>query len=199
MSNTTTSTKAISQVGTLSYPHIAKPQAAEEGKVAKYSATVIFGETQPDGKKTDLTGLQAAAIAAAEAAYPGKGAEMLRKGQLKSPFRTDCEAKGYKNCIAFINGRTEKQPGAVFSYADETTGKPKAIPLDKIETELYPGAQVRVSVNAFAYNQSGNKGVSFALNNIQKVADGERIDGRAKAEDEFASDLSQAPVQDLPF
>jgi hypothetical protein len=187
-------TKAITPVGILSYPHIAKPQAMEEGKPAKYSATVIFSEG------TDLSALQAAAVAAAEAAYPGKGKSMLKKGQLKSPFRTDCEAKDYKDCVAFINVRTEKQPGAVFSYADAETNKPKAIPLDQIEKELYPGAKVRVSVNAFAYNTSGNKGVSFALNNIQKVADGERIDGRAAAEDEFnSSDLSQAPVSDLPF
>lgn len=190
----TTSTKALTPVGTLSYPHIAKPQAMEEGKVAKYSATVIF----PEG--TDLSGLQAAAVAAADAAHPGKGAEMLRKGQLKSPFRTDCEAKDYKDCVAFINVRTEKQPGAVFNYADPTTQKPKAIPADQIEKELYPGAKVRVSVNAFAYNTNGNKGVSFALNNIQKIADGERIDGRAAAEDEFnSSDLAQAPASELPF
>jgi hypothetical protein len=57
---------------------------------------------------------------------------------------------------------------------------------------------VRFSGNAYAYNQAGNKGITFGLNNVQKVADGERIDGRAEASEEFA-DLSAAPDQNLPF
>jgi hypothetical protein len=188
-----TSTKAITPVGTLSYPHIAKAQEPLDGKGnAKFSATVIFAPG------VDLSALKAAAVAAAEAAYPGKGAKMLETGALRSPFRTDCEAKNYGNCAAFINVRTEKKPGAVFNYADPATGKAKIVPEDQIEKVFYPGAQVKVSINAFAYNSAGNKGVSFALNNIQKVADGERIDGRVAAENEF-TDLSAAPAGELPF
>jgi len=194
-----TSTQAITPTGTASYPHVATPQAALDNKGnPKYSLTVIFDEA---GVKTPaFAALQAAAVAAAEAAYPGKGAQMLKTGALKSPFRTDCEAKNYKNCKVFINVRTEKKPGVVYGYADPATGKAKIIPDDKIESEIYPGAQVKASVNAFAYNNAGNKGVSFALNNVQKVGEGERIDGRKAAEDEFeAADLSQAPTQELPF
>jgi len=59
---------------------------------------------------------------------------------------------------------------------------------------MYPGAGVRASVSAFAYDSNGNKGVSFALNNMQKVSEGERLDGRAAADDEFTADLSSAPA-----
>lgn len=186
-------TQAITPVGVASYPHVAKPQESMDGKGnPKYSMTVIFDKT------ADISALQAAAIAAAEDAYPGKGEAMLKSGQLKTPFRTDCAAKNYKNCAVFINVRTEKKPGVVFGYKDPETKKAKLIPDDQIEKEIYPGSKVRVSVNAFAYNNSGNKGISFALNNVQKVGDGERIDGRASADDEFA-DLSAAPTQELPF
>lgn len=193
MSETTTSTKVITPPVVASYPHLITPQAAEEGQTAKYSMTGIFAPG------ADLSALQAAALAAAEAAYPGKGAEMLRTGKLKSPFRKDCEAKGYENCGTFINVRSEKKPGVVFSYKDPATGKAKVMTDAEIEKEIYPGAVVRISLNAFAYNQKGNKGISFALNNVQKVADGERIDGRVAAENEFTADLAEAPAQDLPF
>jgi hypothetical protein len=44
-----------------------------------------------------------------------------------------------------------------------------------------------VSLNAFPYNTQGNKGVSFGLNHVQKIADGEFLGGRSKAEDDFDS------------
>ena len=51
------STKVISPVGVLSYPHLLTAQAAEDGKVAKFSATVIFAPG------TDLSALKAAEMA----------------------------------------------------------------------------------------------------------------------------------------
>jgi hypothetical protein len=53
---------------------------------------------------------------------------------------------------------------------------------------------VRASLRAFAYDTNGNKGVSFGLNNIQKLGEGQRLDGRKAATDEFDADLSQAPA-----
>lgn len=192
------STQAITPPGKASYPHVAKAQEPMAGQAGnpKFSLAVIFDDAAT--KTPQFAALKAAVVAAAEDAYPGKGADMLTKGQLKSPFRTDCAAKNYKDCAVFINVRTEKKPGVVFGYKDPTTGKAKIIPDDQIEKEIYAGAIVRASVNAFAYNQAGNKGVSLALNNVQKVSDGERIDGRQQADEEFA-DLSAAPAAELPF
>lgn len=190
-------TQVISPVGIVSYPHVATPQAAQdEGGEPKYSMALILDEA---GTKTpEFAAMKAAVIAAAEDAYPGKGAKMLESGQLKSPFRTDCAAKNYKNCAVFLNVRTTKKPGVVFAVKDPTTGKAKVMTDAEIEKEIYPGAKARFSGNAYAYNNKGNKGITFGLNNVQKVADGERIDGRAEASEEFA-DLSAAPAQDLPF
>ena len=52
-------------------------------------------------------------------------------------------------------------------------------------TQLYSGVWARVSINAFAFNTQGNKGVSFGLNHVQKVRDGDYLGGRSKAEDDF--------------
>lgn len=181
------STKVITGKAMLSYPHldVAQPPRNGVGK-PKFSATLVF---LPG---SDLSELHAAVEAAAEAKYPGKGAEMLRKRILKSPFRDDAEAKGYPDGSIFINVRSDRAPGIVYSRPGPD-GKPALMPADKIAEEMYAGCFVRASLAAFAYDNE-SKGVSFALNNIQKIGDGERIDGRVRAENEFEADLNAAPA-----
>lgn len=187
-------TLVVTPKATLSYPHLDVPQAGQKpGDKAKYSATLIF----PDG--ADLAPLAAAVLAAAEEKYGAKAAEMLRTGALKSPFRKDAEAKGYAPGSVFINTRSERKPGLVYLHAGaekSTDGKllPARIPEDKVKEDLYPGCFVRAQLRAFAYDTSGNKGVSFALNNVQKLGDGERIDDRQDATQAFDADLSAAPA-----
>ena len=55
-------------------------------------------------------------------------------------------------------------------------------------TQVYSGCYARVSINAFPYSNSGNKGISFGLNNVQFLQDGEPLGGRTRAEDDFADD-----------
>lgn len=188
------STKVIARGATLSYPHLHQPQPGRNGGKPKYSGAFVFA---PDNKS--LAELEAAAIEAAEAKYPGKGAEMLRTGKLRSPFRKDAEAKDYPVGSIFINARSEQKPQCVYSWPAPGTPvgekpKPAQIPDDKIRDELYAGAQVNVSLAAFTYDTDGNKGVSFALNNVQKTGEGARLDGRKAAEDEFEADLSAKPA-----
>lgn len=194
----TPSTSVITGIVTMSYPHVATPQdeTNDDGKPTgkkKYSGAFIFDPG------ADLTKERNAIAAAAEAAYPnGAGIEMLRTGALKQPIRTDAEAKNYPVGSVFLNARSERKPQVVFNYPDPATGKPMLVPEDRIADVLYPGVKVRVSLRAFAYNKKGNKGVSFALGNIQVIADGTRIDGRKAAVDEFTADLTAAPAE-LPF
>ena len=35
------------------------------------------------------------------------------------------------------------------------------------------------------FNKAGNKGVACGLNNVQKIADGDYLGGRSRAEDDF--------------
>lgn len=53
------------------------------------------------------------------------------------------------------------------------------------EDEFYPGCYARITLTAYAYENVG-KGVAFGLQNIQKVADGERLDSRTNADKDFA-------------
>ncbi len=59
------------------------------------------------------------------------------------------------------------------------------------KNEFYSGCFGRASIRFYAYNQNGNKGIGCGLGNVQKLEDGQPLDGRAKAADDFAT-----PYQD---
>jgi hypothetical protein len=44
-----------------------------------------------------------------------------------------------------------------------------------------------VSLNFYAFNSNGNKGVACGLGNIQKIKDGEPLGSRSSASDDFTS------------
>jgi hypothetical protein len=75
----------------------------------------------------------------------------------------------------FINCSSKTKPGVVDKDLNEI--------LDP--EEVYSGCYARVSVNFFPYNTNGNKGVGCGLNNLQKIADGDYLGGRTRAEDDF--------------
>lgn len=58
--------------------------------------------------------------------------------------------------------------------------------------EVYSGVYARVSINFYAFNSSGNKGIACGLGNIQKVRDGEPLGGKTKAEDDFGELTGEA-------
>ena len=74
----------------------------------------------------------------------------------------------------------------------KSTSRPGVVDADKIEIldaeEVYSGCYGRASITFYPYNTSSN-GIAAALNNIQKLEDGERLGGsRASAEEDFADD-----------
>ncbi len=185
----TKKTKVITGPAMLSYPHLDKAQKAQkEGDKEKFTATFVFAPG------ADLRTLEAAALEAAEERFGSKAGAMLASGQLRSPFRKDATAKGYADGSTFINTRSDRQPGLVYLHAGPDGKSPAVIEQKDIVEVLYPGAQVRASVVAFAYDTGTNKGVSFALNNIQKLGDGARLDSRVAATEEFDADLNAAPA-----
>ena len=168
----------------LSYPALFEPRETPSGE-SKFSCVLIFDKT------ADLSELRKEALAVLEARWGNKAAAMVKAGQLRLPFRDGAEkdAIGYGPGTVFMNISSKARPGVVDRFPD-ATGRPRPI---TDPAEIYPGCYVRVSVRAFAYDQSGNRGASFALNNLQKLRDGTRLDGRLRAEDEFEA-LEEAPA-----
>lgn len=95
----------------------------------------------------------------------------LRDGDLERP-----DDDTFKNSY-FLNANSTIKPGIV----DE-----KCQPIIE-RSEIYSGVYGRASINFYAYNKNGNKGIACGLNNLQKIRDGEPLGGKPRAEDDFAT------------
>ena len=73
-----------------------------------------------------------------------------------------------------------------------STTKPGVVDADRNpildSSELYSGIIGRASINFYAFNSNGNRGIACGLNNLQKLADGTPLGGHSRAEDDFADD-----------
>lgn len=158
----------ITPVARLAFPHLFEKDMREiSGKVVdKYTATLLFP------KDTDLSALMALAKKALVEKWPDPD---KRPAGLKTPFRdgnvdgrgSDGEIwNGFENTV-FIRISSKFRPGIV----DQ-----KVNPIIDPE-RIYSGCYVLAQVHAYAYDNMGNRGVSFGLNNIQFVKDGERLGG----------------------
>ena len=168
-----------------SYPHIWEPQEAMDGGDPKYSISLIFDDD------ADLSKLEKEAL---EALHDRFGNKARFGAKYRSPFRQDGADKGYP-FPRFLSARSTTQPGVVGRFRG-ANGKP--MPLANPD-ELYAGAIVRCELKAFAYEVSGNRGVSFGLNNIQVLdSTTPRLDGKRRAEDVF--EALEDPEEDAnPF
>ncbi len=63
------------------------------------------------------------------------------------------------------------------------------------KNEFYSGCYGRASLRFYAYNQNGNKGVGCGLGNVQKLEDGQPLDGRTTAAEDFGAPVSKQKVQ----
>lgn len=166
-----TGTKVTTGKVRLSYAHLFEPHAID-GNEPKYSVSVII-------PKTDKETLQAIKEAVAEAKEQGKG-KLGGKvpANIKTPLRDgDIDREGdeaYAGCY-FLNANSKNKPGIV-----DVNVQPI---LDS--TEVYSGCYARLTLNFYAYNANGNKGIAAGLGNVQKLADGEPLGGFTRAEDDF--------------
>jgi hypothetical protein len=74
--------------------------------------------------------------------------------------------------------------------------KPKILDRDSNEiidaAECGSGDYYKVSLNAYGYDFSGKRGVSFGLGNVLFWDKGDSLGGTSRAEDDFADDLPKA-------
>lgn len=156
----------------VSFPNIFRPQKAmanSPNQEPKYGLTMLF----PLG--ADLTALK---NAAKQAAVEKWGADSTKwPKNLRLPFRDqgEKEFEGYEKGAIFITATSRQRPGLVDQKRQDIIE----------EKDFYPGCYARASVRAFAYDTNGNRGVSFGLQNVQKLADGEPLGGRTRPTDDF--------------
>lgn len=174
----------ISPIGRLSFPAFYTPESIDDkpDSEKKYSCSILI----PPGATLDL--LKVAAGAAATAKWGDKVPEMLAEGRLKRPFLKAEEKKydGYLPGWTLIRASSQTKPG-VRDCADAKFPGALVVVKEEDPEIVYPGRWARISLNAFAYDQKGNKGVAFGLNNVLLMHHDDSLSGRAKPEDEFSA------------
>ena len=169
-------TKVVTSVVRLSYANVWEPKSINGG-AEKYSVSLII----PKSDTKTLTAIQKAIDAAIEEGRGKFGGKIPNKSALKLPLRDgdidrpDDEA--YANCY-FVNANSSTAPEIVDKARDPILNR----------SEVYSGVYARASINFYAFNSNGNRGIACGLGNIQKVRDGEPLGGKTSAADDFASD-----------
>jgi|SRR5882672_796380 len=189
-------TRSAKQVVTpkarMNFAHLFTPrQRMNQGELV-YQCVLVF-------EGVDLMKIRNAAAAAAKEKWGADWLKISQQQNFKKPLRK-CEEKDDRESFPaggwFLTVWSKNQPGMV-----DQAMRPI---LD--ESKLYSGCYVMADINAYAYDQQGSKGVAFGLNNIQKVADGERLDGRRdptqvfSAIDGYDAGTGDNPLDDeIPF
>jgi hypothetical protein len=154
-----------------------------------YSIALIVQKSE----KADLLALKKSYDAALKLGMEKKWGVKPPVG-LKNPF-TDGDTKYpgdplYANCI-IVNAKSDRQPGIVKATA---LGNERIINPD----EFYSGCFCGAFLNAFWYDNEG-KGISFGLQHLMFIKDGERLSGRVSVEDAFDADGGVAESDGIPF
>jgi hypothetical protein len=170
-------TKVITGRVRASYLHVFEAVAVAEGQDKKFSVSLII----PKSDKSTIAAIKAAQQAAAEQGKTSKFGGKI-PANLKTPLRDGDverpEDEAYANSY-FVNATCKTKPGIIDKSKEQITD-----PADFVS-----GDYCRASLTFYPFNTSGNKGIACGLNNLQKLADGEPLGGRSRAEDDFSDDM----------
>ena len=150
------------------------------GGAPKFSVSLII----PKSDTRTVTKIKAAIEAAyreGETKLKGNGKTIPPLSVLKTPLRDGDTERPDDEAYAdayFINANSGTAPGIVDADRNEILNR----------SEVYSGVYGRASINFYAFNSNGNKGIACGLNNLQKIRDGEPLGGKSRAEDDFATD-----------
>ena len=148
-------TKVITGVVRLSYANVWEPKSINGG-AEKYSVSLII----PKSDTKTLSAINEAVNAAIEEGKGKFGGKIPNKAVLKLPLRDgdidrpDDEA--YANSY-FVNANSNTAPQIVDRNVNPI--------LDR--SEVYSGVYARVSINFYAFNSNGNKGIACGLHGRQ--------------------------------
>lgn len=174
MTTTPNTTKVVTGKVRLSYVALLEPKAFE-GQEAKYSTVILIPKTD----KATIKKIQDAQKAAYEAAKNDK-LKGIKWERVKTTLRDgdeDMDTEEHPEYAGhmFMSISSKTKPQIIDKYKNK---------VDSAE-EVYSGVYARVSLNAYAYNTAGNKGISCGLNNVQIVAPGDYLGGKASADADF--------------
>lgn len=168
-------TRVVTGKVRLSYVHLFEPYSNKPNQEPRYSCTILI----PKSDKVTLDKIRKAIEAAKEEGktkhfggkIPSNLKTTLHDGDEEADLDRNPEYAGHY----YMAMSSKTRPGIVDQDLNAI--------LDS--TQVYSGCYARVSINAFPYSNE-SKGISFGLNNVQFLEDGEPLGGRTRAEDDFA-------------
>ena len=169
-------TKVITGVVRLSYANVWEPKSINGG-TEKFSVSMII----PKSDTKTINAINAAVDAAIEEGRGKFGGKIPNRAVLKLPLRDGDIDRPDDEAYAdsyFVNANSNSAPEIV----------DKALNPIMSRSEVYSGVYARVSVNFYAFNSNGNRGIACGLGNIQKARDGEPLGGKTSAADDFSSE-----------
>jgi len=177
----------VTPYATLSFPTLFTPKPRAEGGEPVFSCALLFDEAAQKSK--EYKAMQDACVTAFKDKF---GASAQMKGAT-FPFRDAAEKsdkyQGYEEGVVYINPWSKQKPGIVNARLQDVL----------LPDEVYAGQLVRAQLTPFAWTNSGKKGVSFGLNNLQIVKhDAPRIDGRVSANKAFDA-VGEMEDSETPF
>ena len=173
-------TKVITGVKTRwSYANVWQAKSINGG-TPKYSVSLIIPKSDAKTVAAVKNAIQAA-YEEGQSKLKGNSKSVPALTAIKNPLRDgDVERPddaAYKDCY-FINANSATAPGIVDASRN---------PIIE-HSEVYSGVYGRASINFYAFNSNGNRGIACGLNNLQKISDGEPLGGKTRAEDDFADE-----------
>ncbi|WP_314094323.1 DUF2815 family protein [Selenomonas noxia] len=173
-------TKVITGVKTRwSYANVWQAKSINGG-APKFSVSLIIPKSDTKTVTAVKNAIQAA-YEEGQSKLKGNSKSVPALTAIKTPLRDgDAERpddEAYKDCY-FINANSATAPGIVDAARN---------PIIE-HSEVYSGVYGRASINFYAFNSNGNKGIACGLNNLQKISDGEPLGGKTGAEDDFADE-----------
>ena len=168
----------------ISFANIWEAKSINGGE-EKYSVSCVI----PKSDKKTIAKIQKAVEAAKEDGKTRKWSGKIPPN-LKLPLRDGDidrpDDENYQDCY-FLNATSKDAPQVV-----DRRVQPVTDPM-----MVYSGCYCNVSVNFYALNANGNRGVAAGLGNIMFVKDGERLSGMASADTDF--DALEDTGGDVPW
>lgn len=168
------STKVTTGKCRLSYVNLITPRAFND-QDPKFSVVLLI----PKSDKATMKKLRAAEEEATQQGIASKWngkkpkgmASIIKDGDEDADLETNPEYAGHW----YMSVNSKNRPGVVDRSLEPI--------LDA--TEIYSGCYGRAALNAYPYSANGNRGVTFGLNHVQKLAEGEPLGGVSRVEDVF--------------
>jgi len=176
----------LSPIGRASFPELFQPTQVSGQGAFKYRLTLLI-----DPKDPALAQLRADIEESAKKKWPSGrpknwSSPLLDGDDMDNP-RPECAGM----IVLRLTANDDRPPQVVDSGMR---------PITKESGKMYSGCYARASYNCFSWTNTGKNGTSVGMNNVQVVRDGDPLDSRTNASDDFdalpESEMAVTPGDD---